>query len=310
MFLQPTSYQELQDSLRTAERTGQPVQGVSLEHFARVLEHYPEDLTVTVEAGITLEALQHALGKHRQWLPLDPARPGKVTIRALLEENLSGPRRQGYGTAREHLIGLKAMLGDGRIIKSGGKVVKNVAGYDLQKLFVGSHGSLGVVLEATFKLQPLPEAEQFWEARFASLSEAFQFARRVFESAVEPVALDLHNLQGPEFTVVFGFAGAREDVDWQNEAVAKMGPLKPSTSGHEEAFWSKAEPAWKLSVLPTRLGEALQGAAPAEFVARAGSGTAWCRGGEQPLKAPTPTHWMRQLKETFDPKNIFPPLPL
>jgi FAD/FMN-containing dehydrogenase len=310
MFLRPTSYQELQASLEEAARKGQRIHGVSLEHFSRVLEHYPEDLTVTVEAGLSLQSLQEALRKHRQWLPLDPAHPETTTIRSLLEENRSGPRRHGYGTVREHLIGLKAMLPDGQIIKSGGKVVKNVAGYDLQKLFVGSHSSLGMVLEATFKLQPLPEAEQFWEASFESLNEAFQFARKLLESPMEPVVLDLHHLRAHAYQVVFGFAGAREDVEWQNGLAEDMAPLQPFALGHDQEFWNNPQPAWKLSVLPTQLAEGLHLAGPEQFVARVGSGLAWCRGGTQPPKAALPLHWMRQLKDMFDPKHLLPELPL
>src|SRR4051812_33375015 len=168
MLLRPQSHQELQESLRSAAQKHQRIEAVSLEHFTRVLEYFPEDLTVTVEAGISLPSLQAELGRKGQWLPLDPPQSAEVTIRSLIEENLSGPRRHGYGTVREHLIGLKVMLPDGRIIKSGGKVVKNVAGYDMQKLFVGSRRSLGIVLEATFKLQPLPEMEEFWQVSFDS----------------------------------------------------------------------------------------------------------------------------------------------
>jgi glycolate oxidase FAD binding subunit len=182
MLLRPQSHQELRESLQSATQARQRIGVIVLDHFARILEYFPEDLTVTVEAGISLESLQTELSKRGQWLPLDPFRLEQVSIRSLIEENLNGPRRHGYGTVREHLIGLKAMLPDGRIVRSGGKVVKNVAGYDMQKLFVGSHGSLGIVLEATFKLQPIPESEEHWQISFASLQEAFQFTRRIIDS--------------------------------------------------------------------------------------------------------------------------------
>src|SRR5207248_4275632 len=112
----------------------------------------------------------------------------------MLNSNISGPRRFGYGSIREHLLGLKVVLADGRLIHCGGKVVKNVAGYDLCKLFVGSRGSLGVLLEATFKVRPLPEVEQFVGARCDSLSAAAALLEAVRDSELTPVVLDLHNL--------------------------------------------------------------------------------------------------------------------
>src|SRR5438552_3360089 len=107
-------------------------------------------MTVTVETGLTLAALQARLAERGQWLPIDPPNPQTATLADILNANGSGPHRFGFGTIREHLLGLTVALADGRLIHSGGKVVKNVAGYDLCKLFVGSHGTLGVAVEATF----------------------------------------------------------------------------------------------------------------------------------------------------------------
>src|SRR5206468_10390855 len=121
--------------------------------------HAPEGRTVTGKSGVTLRVLRAELAKRGQWLPIDPPRPERLTIRELLEENASGPRRFGWGTIRDYLIGIRVALADGRMIKSGGKAVKNVAGYDLAKVFIGSRGTLGVAAVATFKLRPLPEAE-------------------------------------------------------------------------------------------------------------------------------------------------------
>jgi FAD/FMN-containing dehydrogenase len=310
MLLRPQSHQELRESLRTAAQKRQRIEAVSLEHFARVLEYFPEDLTVTVEAGISLPALQAELARKGQWLPLDPPLSEQVTVRSLIEENLSGPRRHGYGTVREHLIGLKVMLPDGRIIKSGGKVVKNVAGYDLQKLFVGSRRSLGIVLEATFKLQPRPEMEEIWQASFESLQEAFQFTRRIIDSPAEPTVLDFFQFNSEPYEVVIGFAGTREDVASQKEVVAQLAKVGASGLAHEGKFWTELGPAWKLSVLPTQLGEALEKAAPSDVVARAGIGVAWCRGGVAPAKPPLPAHWMQKVKDTFDPQHILPEMTL
>ena len=118
-------------------------------------------MTATVETGITLAEFQRQTGKCGQWLAIDPPNPETATIADIINDNTSGPRRFGCGTIRDYLIGLTVVLADGTIIHSGGKVVKNVAGYDLMKLFVGAQGTVGVVVEATFKLRPLPESEQF-----------------------------------------------------------------------------------------------------------------------------------------------------
>src|SRR5262245_30076761 len=154
MILRPASLKELSRGLSHACALGEKIERVDLSALNHVVEHAPQDLTVTVEAGITLLALQSELRKRAQWLPVDPPLAERLTIRELLEENASGPRRFGWGTIRDYLLGIKVTLADGRIIKSGGRVVKNVAGYDLAKLFVGSRGTLGVVAEATFKLRP------------------------------------------------------------------------------------------------------------------------------------------------------------
>src|SRR5262245_10838806 len=151
MNLQIATLDDLRAALTAANAKRERLMTVDLRAFDRVVEYHPEDMTVTAEAGLTLAALQSRLAEHGQWLPIDPAGTEQMTLAGLLNTNASGPRRFAYGTVREHVLGLKIVLADGRLIKSGGKVVKNVAGYDLLKLFVGSHGTLGVIVEATFK---------------------------------------------------------------------------------------------------------------------------------------------------------------
>ncbi|OPG14674.1 FAD-binding oxidoreductase [Microbispora sp. GKU 823] len=123
----------------------------------RVLEHAAGDLVVRAQAGVTVEALARALAEGGQELALDVPVPG-TTVGGLLATGIAGPRRFRYGTARDLLIGVTVVLADGTIAKSGGKVVKNVAGYDLGKLFTGSYGTLGIIADATFRLHPLPAA--------------------------------------------------------------------------------------------------------------------------------------------------------
>src|SRR5207244_4044972 len=132
----------------------------------RLVAFSPADLTITVEAGMTLQQLDATLAPHRLRLPLDPPDyNGRATIGGVLAANDSGPLRLAHGTAREHVIGMSMILADGTLIKAGGQVVKNVAGYDLHRLFVGSHGSLGMIATVSFKLKPRAEALRLVELR-------------------------------------------------------------------------------------------------------------------------------------------------
>lgn len=144
----------------TRMSSGLPPAGVDLvlvlDRLNRVVEHEPADLTVTVEAGITLAALQAALAEKGQNLGLDGPLADRATIGGILAANVSGSRRLAFGTARDLTLGLTVVQPSGIITKSGGKVVKNVAGFDLNKLYIGSFGTLAVIVEATFKVMPLP----------------------------------------------------------------------------------------------------------------------------------------------------------
>src|SRR5262245_48381521 len=128
-----------------------------LQRMSRIVDYQPTDMTVSVEAGMSLARLQQILGEQNQWLPLDPPWPERVTVGGLIAMNLSGPSRLSQGTVRDFLIGIKVIRADGTVIKGGGRVVKNVAGYDLTKLYCGSFGTLGVIAEATFKVRPRSE---------------------------------------------------------------------------------------------------------------------------------------------------------
>jgi glycolate oxidase FAD binding subunit len=161
---------------------------VGLRRLGRVLEHEPADLTATAEAGITLDALQAALGTHGQWLPLDPPAPGEATLGGVLAANAAGPRRLGYGTARDLVIGIRVVAPDGQLVRAGGKVVKNVAGYDLAKLYIGSLGTLGIIVDATLKLRPRPETEGACWATFPTLGAAARAALALAGSELTPVA--------------------------------------------------------------------------------------------------------------------------
>ncbi len=206
---------------------------LGLKRLTRVVEHEPGDLTATVECGITVAALQAELGKRGQWMSLDPAHPERATLGGILASNASGPRRHLYGTARDVLIGVTVVAADGAIVRGGGKVVKNVAGYDLPKLYVGSFGTLGVLVEATLKLRPRPDADRLVIARFDRIKDAGQAVRAVMASDLIPSALELVDGEtlralelGEGCAVVIGVDGIREQVDWQCAEIGRLlGPL-------------------------------------------------------------------------------------
>src|SRR5882672_2443682 len=213
MKLKPASIAELASFLAGNRTRMEKVTSFDLTALDRLVEHKAEDMTATVGAGMNLANFQRQLALDGQWLPVDPPKTESLSIGALLATNVSGPRRFGYGTIRDYVIGLQVVLADGRIIHSGGKVVKNVAGYDLMKLFIGSRGSLGIITEVTFKVPPVPETEQFVEAKCASLEDAEKLIDALLNSDLAPIVLDLHNMSSTSrrLSLVVGFAGTPED---------------------------------------------------------------------------------------------------
>ena len=163
----------------------------------RIVAHEFADLTITVEAGATLAEVQDALALHNQFLPLDPPNPSLATIGGIIATNAFGPSVLGYGTVRDWLIGITVVDAHGRIIKGGGKVVKNVTGYDVPKIHVGALGTLGVIVEATFKVAPRPEAIQ--AAVFTCVNP--EFAARLHEETSPAMSL-LRSVQAGEVLAV------------------------------------------------------------------------------------------------------------
>jgi len=166
---------------------------LDLTGLNRVLRHRPANLTVRVEAGIRLADLNAMLAEHGQWLPLDPPFGDRATIGGILAAGLSGPLRARYGSARDLLIGVRVALADGTLIQGGGEVVKNVAGYDLPKLFHGALGTLGVIVEAAFKLWPRPRAEATWAFGFPRAEDAMALTLGLLRHPGFPLAVEVLN---------------------------------------------------------------------------------------------------------------------
>jgi glycolate oxidase FAD binding subunit len=188
-----------------------------------IVEHAAADLTLTVEAGATLAAVNEALRPAGQWLPFDPPLAAETTIGGLVAGNVAGPSRQAFATVRESLLGVRALLADGTPVKSGGRVVKNVAGYDVHKLLVGSFGTLAVLVAATFKLQPLPESRRFVCFRASDVGPLVTLACRIADSASGAQMLELLADAAGESTLVAVFAGTTEDVDAASHRAGDLG---------------------------------------------------------------------------------------
>ncbi len=215
--LAPASAEELADCLREASARGLavvPWGGGTHQHLGRpperydlalttsrlnrVVAYHPADLVVTVEAGVTLDDLQAELARSGQWLPWDPPLPARATIGGLLASRATGALRLAYGPPRDFTLGMRVALGDGRLVKSGGRVVKNVAGYDTHKLQIGALGTLGVIAEATFKVAPLPEYRQTILAAFTNPHLPARAIEELRAAPLQPIAIAALNRLGEE----------------------------------------------------------------------------------------------------------------
>ncbi len=212
----------------------------------QVVAHEPADLTVVVQGGARLQDLQDYLAGSGQYLPLDPPLPQSATIGGMLASNAGGPWRHAYGWPRDWALGLKVALADGSVTRAGGRVVKNVAGYDMTKLYLGSFGTLGVIVEAAFKVIPLPEAGATSVAFFKSAGAAAEAA----------LAIDKRNLSLRSLTVV-GPGG--------DDLFAAVGVERPPS-------------VWALLVAAAGVAAAVERSlAEAEAVCEARDGIAWRR---------------------------------
>ena len=186
----------------------------------RVVEYNPEDQVVVVEAGITLGELQAQLAQHGQRLAIDPLGGSAMTIGGMIATNAYGPSALRYGTLKDLIVGIEVVRADGASARAGGKVVKNVAGFDVSKLMVGSLGTLAIVTKATFRLHPLPEASRTL-AFSAQPGGIYAFVMAMREAQLEPAAIVVR-VRGAEATVEVTFEGFGPGVDAQSERCTKI----------------------------------------------------------------------------------------
>src|SRR5712691_7355676 len=252
--------------------------------LTRLLEHEAPDLTCHVEAGITLAELQTKLATKGQRLALDPPNTQQATIGGILASNASGPKRLRYGSARDIVIGLRVVQASGEIARSGGRVVKNVAGYDLNKLYIGSLGTLGVIVEVNFKLQPQPVAERTLVLTYTTAEDVMNTVLSLLGSLLTPSALELIdpgaasdmtdffglNLPTDGYTLAINFEGGLVAIERQVDEVRllarKYGALLGDELAGEEQnrFWnvvrehSRGSVTCKAAILVSQVTSYLQ----------------------------------------------------
>ena len=235
---------------------------LSTERLDRVIEHAWGDMTVIVEAGCTIENVQRAVGEHGQRLAADPLWPDKCTVGGLLATAESGTLRIRYGAMRDLVLGVEVALPDGSLIKAGGKVVKNVAGYDLTKLMIGSLGTLGVITRAVFRLHPLPVATASYSASLSSAGEALKLLLAILDSNLVYTGLQLRADGPSHISVDVRTEGIPESLQGQYAKLAQIAggctfaeSVGDPWKARQELFaGGGASLTCKCSVLPSQIG--------------------------------------------------------
>ena len=346
-LLEPRTERELAAILCEANQTGRAVMprggGTKLEwgnpparadltlstaRLNRVIEHAGGDLTVTVEAGCTVAELQRTLALHGQRLAADPLWPEQATVGGILSTNDTGALRLRYGGLRDLIIGVTLALADGTLAKSGGKVVKNVAGYDLPKLATGALGTLGVITRAVFRLHPLPQNAKTLTIAARDAADAQRILDGVQNSQLTHSALQARVSGGAPPQVDVLLEGTEAGIAAQENAIRQL--VEPAAVAQaagdvwsaRERLWQRPGPMVKFSVLPAEIGktiagmrevvvqatgigwarlEELRGSIEWRVVVRGGKGRdAWGGAGDS-------LAIMRALKQQFDPLGTLNP---
>ena len=260
MILEPGSETELAAALRCADGTGlsvlprgggtktgwgnPPVRAdlvLSTARLNRVIEHAWADLTVSVEAGCTIQKLQNVLAENGQHIAVDPLWPELATVGGVLSTNDSGTLRIRYGALRDLLIGVTIALPDGTLASSGGKVVKNVAGYDLPKLVTGALGTLGVITRANFRLHPLPRNVRSFTFAARGLDDANRLMLAIQDSRLAHTGLQARFAAGAAPAVDVRFEGTDAGLTAQEEALRKLAAPAIVTATSDTVWQARQE---------------------------------------------------------------------
>ena len=292
-----TSLAQASDLLAAATAEGRRVrigEDVTLDGLTALLEHEAGDLTCAVEAGIRLSALRAALARHGQRLSLDP--PGDPTVGACLAANLSGPLRHRFGTPRDLVLGVTLVLGDGTVCNAGGKVVKNVAGYDLGKLVCGSRGTLALIARASMRLHPLPAASS---TLLVETSDTAGAVFRLLRSQLQPSALEvLHPGR-----VALLFEGSERAVTAQLAAGrALVGGDEAGDAVWEEARERQGAALGRLRFTPGDLRNTLS--TLREAIVTPTAGIAYVPHRTSDVVPPAARHLTAAIKAALDPAGV------
>lgn len=320
----------------TAQRHGMAISrsGVRLDMagLSRVVDYPDRDMTITVEAGMTIAELQRSLARHGQRIPVDVPQADRATVGGVVARASSGPRRYGYGTIRDYVIGITAVDGHGTLFHGGGRVVKNVAGYDFCKLLVGSLGTLAVITQVTFKVRPLAEASAFVTCEIPSFSRGEEILAALVSSEATPAAIEvlfgpiwkddaLLGSQDPKGVgrIVVGLEGTRSEVaymveqlseEWHQLGVAHLQTIPPDMA---DRVWERltvfssmeieSPVALMFHVLPRHVGDLCEKIAAADskasVLAHAGNGTVLAR-----MDGATPDKMLHLLVQEMLPAAV------
>lgn len=231
-----------------------PGAAIDMRSLNRVIDYPAADMTATVEAGMTLAELRAVLAERGQRLPLDAPEGDRATLGGIFATNTSGPRRFGWGRPRDWIIGVGFVTAAGELVNGGGRVVKNVAGYDFPKLLTGSLGTLGIIVRMTLKTRPIVESSAFVWATFDRSDDVREALAKLTTSATRPTAIELLNrpaatsigepsgLPSGVWTIAIGFEGEKETVAWQTERLANELNARDCRSienGSADTLWSR-----------------------------------------------------------------------
>lgn len=356
---QPRSKEELAEILRSSGEHSQSlnVQGAGSKHamggpvaqadatvdttsLDRLLQYEPRDLTISVEAGMRWAKLASILGENRQMIPLDPPFAPTATVGGIVAANTAGPRRRLYGTVRDQIIGMQFATLEGKVIQSGGMVVKNVAGLDMGKLMIGSFGTLAAIAVVNFKLMPMPLHSATFVRDFDSLEAATKYRSGILEGILQPSSLDIVN---PAAAAMLGMHGWNTviHVDAPSEVVLQRydselgGDVAPPSLMQQLAEFTPSFLASNPEGAVVRVSTTLEGVGPTlakadgPAIARAATGVVYryhsnaadaSLAGEQGAIEFAPDAFrsraqlwpepgsdfqiMKRVKEMFDPKGL------
>ena len=298
----PSSPEDLAEALATAQRNHQTIQlsgnstkdrmggaisasdvRISTAKLNRVLQYEPNDLTISVGAGITYRELSRVLAEHRQMVPLDPPFSENATIGGIVAANANGPRRRLYGTARDMVIGMTFATLEGKLVRSGGMVVKNVAGLDMGKLMIGSFGTLAAIGVINFRLHPMPAGTRTFVREFVRATEVSAARDKVLKSQLQPAAVDIvKSAAGYDLMIQAGGSPAV-----LNRYSRELAAARVVEGAEEQALWERIReftPTFlkehedgvvvRISCTLSEVGQVLE-TLPAPVVARAGSGVCY-----------------------------------